>query len=459
MNRYIYDNYYDFISQLYYEDNIELQDNEALIRNVTFQVTDKCNLACTYCYQENKGNRMMNKDTAKKIVDLLFRMYDDNNSTFINKKTKGLVIEFIGGEQLLNVEVMDFVCDYFLTKCIELHHPWLYHSRFSMITNGTLYFNPQFQQFLRKYNKFLSFGVTIDGPQQVHDSCRIYKDGRGSFQDAILAEDDYSQKFNKEASISSKVTIAPGNLDKINSIFDFFVDRGKKVIHANVVYEAEWTTQDAKEFYNRLKQISDKLLLRSDDIMVTLFDDRMFCPLKHDDLQCWCGGAGKMLAFDPDGIAYPCLRYMSSSLGNDIPPVIIGDYNGIYCTEDTQKIKILLESINRRTKNTDECFNCPIAAGCSDCEAWNYQKSGGTFNIKCTNICKMHKAQSLANVYYWNNYYKKNNIDKNFLMFLPKEDALQIIDEDEYDMLLELSGGVPGNVEEYLSKMSQENEK
>ena len=24
----------------------------------------------------------------------------------------------------------------------------------------------------------------------------------------------------------------------------------------------------------------------------------------------------------------------------------------------------------------------------------------------------MHKARSLANVYYWNKYYKKNNIDK-----------------------------------------------
>lgn len=51
----------------------------------------------------------------------------------------------------------------------------------------------------------------------------------------------------------------------------------------------------------------------------------------------------------------------------------------------------------------------------------------------------MHKARSLANVYYWNKWYKQNGIDKVFKMYLPKEEALKIIDEQEYDMLAELS--------------------
>ena len=51
----------------------------------------------------------------------------------------------------------------------------------------------------------------------------------------------------------------------------------------------------------------------------------------------------------------------------------------------------------------------------------------------------MHKARSLANVYYWNMYYQKNNIDKKFTMHCPKEWALKIISESEYNMLLDLS--------------------
>ena len=50
----------------------------------------------------------------------------------------------------------------------------------------------------------------------------------------------------------------------------------------------------------------------------------------------------------------------------------------------------------------------------------------------------MHKARSLANVYFWNKYYIKNNIDKVFTMHCPKEWALDIISEQEYNMLKKL---------------------
>ena len=70
--------------------------------------------------------------------------------------------------------------------------------------------------------------------------------------------------------------------------------------------------------------------------------------------------------------------------------------------------------------------------------AYNYQEFG-TPNKRATYICEMHKARSLANVYYWNKYYQKNNIDKKFKMNCPKEWALKIISEDEYKMLLDLS--------------------
>jgi hypothetical protein len=51
----------------------------------------------------------------------------------------------------------------------------------------------------------------------------------------------------------------------------------------------------------------------------------------------------------------------------------------------------------------------------------------------------MHQAQALANVYYWNTLYKYLNIDKKFIMHTPKEWALNIIDENEYNYLLTIS--------------------
>ena len=145
-----------------------------------------------------------------------------------------------------------------------------------------------------------------------------------------------------------------------------------------------------------------------------------------------------MLAFDPAGVAYPCLRYMPSSLGPDVEPIIIGSVDGIFVTKREKAIKDYLDSITRRSCSTDECFDCPVASGCGQCVAWDYQQNGDP-NIRSTNICAMHKARSLANVYYWNKWYKQNGIDETFKMWLPKEEALKIIDEDEYNMLSELS--------------------
>lgn len=51
----------------------------------------------------------------------------------------------------------------------------------------------------------------------------------------------------------------------------------------------------------------------------------------------------------------------------------------------------------------------------------------------------MHKARALANVYYWNKWYKQNNINKKFKMHLLREEAEKIISPQEYDMLLRLS--------------------
>lgn len=428
--------YNDFVSKLYWDWEHPLGETESLTRNVTFQVTDDCPMSCSYCYQGHKGHRKMSKEVAKQGVDLLFHMYEENNSPFINRKTKAIILDFIGGEPLMAIDIIDYICTYFVQKCLELDHPWLYTWRASMTSNGALYFEPKVQEFLHKFKGFVSFSITLDGPKEIHDSCRVYHDGRGNFDDAYAAMKHFNSHYYEE--LGTKVTIAPENLHNLNKIVDFFIGEGMKLIHANCVNEAKWTYAQAKLFYAELKKMADRLLELNDETTISLFNEYFFSPLGPNDNQNWCGGTSKMLAFDPDGVAYPCLRYMPSSLGNDVPPIVIGSVEGIYVTDEQKHIKEYMDGITRRSQSTDECWNCPIAAGCSWCSAWNYQETGSV-NKRSTNICAMHKARSLANVYYWNKWYRLNNIDKRFKMWLPKEEALRIIDEKEYAMLEELS--------------------
>ena len=47
----------------------------------------------------------------------------------------------------------------------------------------------------------------------------------------------------------------------------------------------------------------------------------------------------------------------------------------------------------------------------------------------------MHKARALANVYFWNTWYRKQGQSKRFKNYVPDEWALSIIDQDELEML------------------------
>ena len=113
-------NFNEYINKLYPEKTF------ISCRTITFQVTDDCCLKCSYCYQTHKGHKMMNQTTAKEAVDLLFKMYNDNEpNAYINKATHGIILEFIGGEPLMNIEIIDYVLNYFIDTCIRLNHEWL----------------------------------------------------------------------------------------------------------------------------------------------------------------------------------------------------------------------------------------------------------------------------------------------------------------------------------------------
>ena len=49
--------YADYLCALYPEESTKMLPEEFLVRDITFQVTDDCPMACTYCYQGHKGQK------------------------------------------------------------------------------------------------------------------------------------------------------------------------------------------------------------------------------------------------------------------------------------------------------------------------------------------------------------------------------------------------------------------
>lgn len=331
-------NYNDFIHRLY-----PGVADRSLVREVTFQVTNQCNLRCDYCYEHHKGPESMSLETGKRIVDLLIRMWEeDKPGGFISKKTKTVILDFIGGEPLLEAPLVSDICDYFFKQCALKGCTLASGARISISTNGQNYFEPQVQAFVKRFAPFLSLNVSIDGHKALHDAHRVDAAGNGSFDKAIKAYHAAAGLGGKQ----TKMTFVPASFPQMSEAILFMLDQNPDFIAANYAYEPIYTPQDARVLYDQLKIVSDHLIATKRVIACSILDHNIGYPVAKEDDKNYCGGSGGMLAFDTQGKAYPCLRYCPISIGKEkAEKICIGDMQGIYNTPHTAKIRDYLDAI------------------------------------------------------------------------------------------------------------------
>lgn len=355
------ESYTDQMARLFPVRGLEHSAKPLMPRTVTWQVVDSCNLQCTYCYQINKKNHEMSWDVAKRFCDLVL----SNNGYIDPSNSSGLIMEFIGGEPFLAVDLMDKICEYMIGKMIEMQHPWATRYMVSVCSNGVLYFDEKVQKFLEKHRNHLSFSISIDGCKELHDACRVFPDGSGSYDIAMAGVKHFRQHFN--GLMGSKMTLAPGNIEYTFKAVKSLIENGYDEINLNCVYEEGWTAAHAKILYEELKKVADYMAL-NDKVKLSIFDERFFQPKDENDEKNWCGGLGEMLSCDWKGDLYPCIRYMESSLGDERESIKIGNvFRGILKTKEEQELMHCMECVTRRSQSTDECYYCPIAEGCSWC--------------------------------------------------------------------------------------------
>ena len=267
----------------------------------------------------------MSFETAKKFLDMILDADEMTNSYITSTSSLGGVINFIGGEPWLEVDLITKISDYFIGELFRRKHPWAINFMFSFSSNGLLHFDPRVQKYLKRHIHHLSYGISIDGNKELHDACRVDLMGNGTYDRAIAAVHDYRNNF--EGLMGSKMTIAPGNVDKVfSAVTNMIQEHDYKDINLNCVFEKGWTKDHANTLYWELHKITDWLAENNllDEVKLSIFDIHCGHPHNEEENNNWCGGTGLMLAIDYKGDIYPCLRYMESSTGNNIEPFTIG---------------------------------------------------------------------------------------------------------------------------------------
>ena len=143
-------------------------------RRVVFIVTQDCQLRCNYCYLVGKNTSgKMTWETAKKIVDFLMSMPVVEDEA---------IFDFIGGEPLLEIDLISKISDYLVEKMESTNHPWLKKYSFRFTTNGLAYSSEKVQNYINKYKDILSVQISIDGTKKKHDLNRVFANGEGSYE-------------------------------------------------------------------------------------------------------------------------------------------------------------------------------------------------------------------------------------------------------------------------------------
>ena len=367
------------------------------VKNIIFIVTKDCQLACKYCYLVGKNsNEKMTWEIGKQTIDYILNEFS---------QSKGIILDFIGGEPFLEIELIDRICDYFKVEAYKRELACFNNYRFNVSTNGINYNSPKVQEFICKNKKHVSIGITIDGTKRKHDLNRIWKGTnkeRGSYDDVVKNIPLWLEQI---PNAETKVTISSADIPYIKESVLHLYSLGIHEVNINCVFEDVWKEGDDILFEEQLIELADAIIDGGyyKDYVCSFFTEHIGKPMNMQlENQNWCG-AGKMLAVDAEGNFYPCMRFAKYSLRSKDALIIGNVHDGI----DKNKLRPFL-TLDRCTQSKQECIDCEVASGCAWCQGENYDAADTpTIYQRSTAICKMHKARVRANNYYWNKLYRK----------------------------------------------------
>ena len=176
------------------------------LNTLVLNVTNKCNLACTYCYEYGEDKivdtqygsqpKFMSEETARDSVELL--LAESQGSQLAN-------VTFFGGETLRNFPVLQRTVAYARRRAAEVGK----RVEFSLTTNATL-LSTEIIDWLA--DNHIGVTVSIDGPKPVQDGLRVFHNGRGTY-DVVLPKIKELLAKHRTRPIGARVTLTQKHLD------------------------------------------------------------------------------------------------------------------------------------------------------------------------------------------------------------------------------------------------------
>lgn len=335
---------------------------------VTMLLTNDCNLACSYCFESNKGKDYMPKEMALDILKATYNVVDPMAGIF--------TLNMFGGEPLMNWETFKAVCDYVLENNLKI--------RITATTNLTLLTDEMID-----YIDELSIPilVSVDGIKEVHDKHRC-----NSFDKVI---ENMKKLIDRDLGylIEARMTVAPDTAKYMYESVKMLVDLGINNIANVPASDLDWDAQSIQDYKDNYEKILDMYIdILNDEtnkrnISLYKVDQALNLalePIKEDTSMCNIGNP-RWVIVDWKGDIWPCPDYPTTDNADLIAGKIGNFYTGVDETKVDPKPMVATYELER-------CKGCEAISICkSGCPYENYTKNG-KFNEPTIGYCTLQKA-------------------------------------------------------------------
>ena len=277
-------------------------------------VSSDCNLDCAYCYyRQSREDDRVRRRMEEPVLDSFMRQYMDHIAD-----THVASLSWQGGEPTLaGIE--------FFERVVALEARYAGPGTTignALQTNGIL-LDDRWGEFLRRYDFLV--GVSLDGPEDVHDSIRRDRGGHGSFR-RVMTGIDVLRRHQVDFNVLC--VVGPHNVGRVRDLMRFF--RGEDFRYVQFI--------PAMNFQSAEPETAPSYLITAEeygDFLVEVFDEwyeggfpstsvRVFDAILQsylgmpNDLCVYSDRCDAGIVVEYNGDVYPCDFYVNDAwrLGN-----------------------------------------------------------------------------------------------------------------------------------------------
>ncbi|WFR57014.1 radical SAM protein [Anaerocolumna sp. AGMB13025] len=362
------------------QEHFEVPDGEVLNRLV-INLTNCCNLRCKYCYANGGHYHSDEAIMSKKMIDDIF-------IKFYGKFNIIRSIQLFGGEPLMNIDIIEYICQYVKIRDLEKGHS----THIGIVTNGTL-ISDRFIELVKNYN--ISVTISYDGHPLVNDLLRI--DAYGNGTSSKILENAKRLKNITGQPNTIEVTYTQFHIDNNITIMDVLkhlnTELPETYIHlvpAGGNIDCEYALTDLSQFTQSVNDIFDTASDKGDIKHIYSLVQRIIASLvnKYPGSESICDAGSGTLSVSVNGDIYPCFMF------TDFDDICLGNIydDNIFSSQLYENNLNKIHNFNLKASN-EKCINCSIKTLCSGCLGLNFLNTGDIFTMDDKN-CDMSRKMA-----------------------------------------------------------------